>query len=258
MENQITKIKKYKTKVAIYINGKRFDFHPDVLGMFYLYENKNLSAKEKKELFETNDSIALLKYATSLLKKAPYTEWRIREKLYLKKNDKHLIDSVVNKLKDAHLINDKDFVKEHVEYFNELNYGKNKIIQKLKDKGVFDEQIAKINFSSENEFKKALNVLPQLEKKYIKYNNEQKKQHIYNALILKGFDSGVAASLLTKVKSSSKQDEIEKLKKDYKTARIRLERKYDGELLKKMIFNQLRSKGYHYNDIIKVCEDYDL
>ena len=116
------------------------------------------------------------------------------------------------------------------------------------------EKLEKINFPISTERKKANNQLPKLEKKYSKYNDREKKQHIYNALISLGFDSQIAKETADKVKESSYKEENAKLEKDFSKAYERLKRKYSKKELRSKLINYLASKGYKINDIIKLIE----
>lgn len=49
-------------------------------------------------------------------------------------------------LKSNDLIDDKAYAQDLVEYYNSLNYGENKIKTKLRDKGIFEENISKLKF----------------------------------------------------------------------------------------------------------------
>ena len=178
----------------------------------------------------------------------------MREKLYDKGANKTQVDYVIKKLKESGLINDKAFVEEYIEYYNSLNYGKNKIISKLKEKGIFEETLGKINFPVSVERKKAKNQLGKLEKKYDKYNSSQKKQHIYSALLSLGFDADIAKEVLEGIKESSSKEENKKLERDFDKAFERFKKKYDKRELKSKLIGYLASKGYKINDIIKIIE----
>ena len=166
--------------------GTPLTMAPEVLN------GKELSNKAIKEIEEFNASASLMKYALSLLKKNHYSEWKMREKLYNKEGKKKDVDRVIKSLKENDLINDKMLVLDTIEYGNERNIGKNKIIQELANKGVFMESINQNLFSHSLEKKKAMNNLSKLEKKYDRYNYESKKQHIYHALLSLGFDNDIA------------------------------------------------------------------
>ena len=97
--------------------------------------------------------------------------------------------------------------------------------------------------------------MPKLEKRYAKYPYEQKKQHIYNALINLGFDNDIALSTLEKMKDINVKDEKEKLDKDFPKIKQKYQRKYEGRQLKEKIISSLRNKDYKMKDILRKFED---
>ena len=251
----ITKIKKNKKDVVITFSDKsKLRCVIEVLANFYLYEGKTLTNKDIGEIKSFSDSASLLKYAISLLQKGHYSEWKMREKLYAKEGSKSDVDRIIKTLKNNDLINDKMFAEDLIEYGNERNLGKNKIIQDLSSKGIFDETINKFHFPTALEKKKALTNLPKLEKKYDKYSYEQKRQHIYRTLLSLGFDNDVALETINKVSQPKQKEEDEKLKKDFEKAYMRLDRKYEGYELKNKVVASLRSKGYKMKDILRLWE----
>lgn len=251
----IQKIKINKKNVIISFTDKsKLTCVSDVLANFYLYEGKVLDSKTLKEIEKLNNSSSLLKYAFSLLKKKHYSEWKMREKLYNKEAQKSDVDYVIKILKNNDLINDKMLVLDTISYGNERNIGKNKIMQDLANKGVFKENLNNYHFSDSNERRKAHNNLEKLSKKYDKYPYEQKKQHIYRALIGLGFDNDIALSVANEVKPGNNKEENLKLDRDYKNAYLRLSRKYEGRELKEKLISSLRNKGYKLNDILRKWE----
>ena len=249
----ISKVKVNKKDVVItFIDRTKLRVTGEVMASFYLYEGKELSYKEIKEIESFSASAALLKYALSLIKKGHYSEWKMREKLYAKEGSKKSdVDSVIKTLKRNDLINDEMLMLDTIEYGNERNIGKNKIIKELLDKGIFEEKINKCRFPAALEKKKAMENLPRLEKKYSKYSFEQKKQHVFRALISLGFDSDIANEVMAKVGKPNFKDEERKLDKDLEKTIDRLKRKYDGFELKNKVVTSLRGNGYKLNDILR-------
>ena len=254
----IVKLKVNKKNVIISFSDKsKLSLVPEVMASFYLYEGKTLDNKAIKELVSFNASASLLKYAISLLKKKHYSEWKMREKLYAKEDaNKPAVDQVIKVLKSNDLINDKMLILDTIEYGNERNIGKNKIIAELANKGIFQENLSSISFSYTNEKKKALNNLPKLEKKYSKYSYEQKKQHIYRSLLSLGFDNDIALEALNHLSKPNDKDELDKLKKDFDKTYLRYKNKYEGYELKNKVVTFLRSKGYKIKDILSRWEKY--
>ena len=251
----IKKIKILKNKVSItFDKGEKLSIDKDVYTNFYLYEGKQMDKKEYNALVSLNNSNQLLQYALKIRSKSLYSEYQMREKLYKKEASKKDVDKVIKYLKQYELIDDEAYASDLVEYYNSLNYGKNKIIHKLSDKGIFDQTINKLKFPVSLEKKKANNILNKLEKKYEKYNYSQKKSHIYNAYLQLGFDNDIASEMINKIKESSPKEENEKLKSDYQKVKTRLERKYKGQELKQKIIQNLMQKGYRLNDIIKIVK----
>ena len=252
----IVKLKINKKNVVITFSDKsKLNLVPEVMGNFYLYEGKTLDHKAIKEIESFNASASLMKYALSLLKKNHYSEWKMREKMYAKEQgNKKDIDNVIRVLKVNDLINDKMLVLDTIEYGNERNIGKNKIIAELANKGVFKENISSSFFSYSNEKKKALNNLPKLEKKYCKYSYEQRKQHIYRSLLSLGFDNDVALEALNHLSKPVQKDELDKLNKDFDKTYLRYKNKYEGYELKNKVVTYLRSKGYKTKDVLNRWE----
>ena len=254
----IVKLKVNKKNVVITFSDKsKLSLVPEVMASFYLYEGKTLDNKAIKELVSFNASASLLKYAISLLKKKHYSEWKMREKLYAKEDaNKPAVDQVIKVLKSNDLINDKMLILDTIEYGNERNIGKNKIIAELANKGIFQENLSSISFSYTSEKKKALNNLTKLEKKYSKYSYEQKKQHIYHSLLSLGFDNDVVLEALNHLSKPNDKDELDKLKKDFDKTYLRYKNKYEGYELKNKVVTFLRSKGYKTKDILSRWEKY--
>ena len=254
----IKKIKILKKGIAIiFDDGERIDVSEDAYTSNYLYVGKELSPQELEKLNLITSVKKLSEYALSLLSKRHYTEWQMRQKLYAKDADKASVDYVIKKLKELDLINDKAFIEDFLGYAEERGYGKRKIMKELAKKGIFAEEIQKIKFSSSSEKKKAMDLLPALEKKYDRYSYEQKKRHIFTALVSRGFDIEIANMVIEKVSDKNEKDEKEKLKKDYQKAYAKYAKKYHGKDLRERLYRSLISKGYSYSDISKLLGGLD-
>ena len=248
----IKKIRINKKNVSItFTDGDRLSISQEAYVSSYLYVGKEVSKKELAQLDRITSVKKLSEYALSLLMKKHYTEWKMREKLYAKEATKQDVDYIIQRLKSIDLIDDKVYIEDYLGYAEEKGYGKNKIKQELLKKGIFAEDIEKIRFNESEEKKKALALLPALEKKYAKYSYEQKKQHIYGALLSRGFSSEVASSCLNNVSKMNEKDEQEKIKVDYQKIYQKYKSKYEGRELNDKVFQALRRKGYRVSDIKK-------
>ena len=239
-----------------FIKHEKVQISKEAYLSIYLYEGKQISKKEIDKLLEITAFSTLLNYAFSLISKRHYSEKKMVEKLKAKEDNYAAIKAVINKLKENDLLNDKEYMSDLIAWDDERLFGKNKIIKHLKDQGIQDELIAKVHFSPSNELKKAKGLIPKLEKKYSRYGFENKKQHVYQALLAQGYDYDIAKSATQLVKEDKPKLEKEKLINDFKKIKRRYENKYEGYQLKQKIYAALVSKGYKHTDIKKVLEDY--
>lgn len=257
-KNTIKSIKVYKDHVTLhFLKREKLEISKEAYLTSYLYEGKNLSKKEIDELLEVTALSKLLNYALSLVSKRHYSERKMYEKLKAKEDNKKAIFTVIDKLKENDLLDDKAYMMDLIIWDDERKFGKNKIIKHLKEQGIKDELISKARFSSSNELKKAKALLPKLDKKYSRYAYEIKKKHIFDALINQGYEMDVARQVVGEAKKDQPKKEKEKLKNDYLKIKRRYENKYEGYELKKRIYAALVNKGYKHSEIKNVLEDYD-
>ena len=246
----IKKIRYNKKAVAIFFtDGERIDISEEAYVSNYLYVGKILSRREIDKLVMISSVKMLSEYALRLLQAGHYTEWKMREKLYAKGGEKDAVDYVIKKLKEIDLIDDKAFIEDYLGYAEDRGFGKNKIKQELLKKGIFAEEIDKIRFNTNTEKKKAVALIPMLEKKYSKFSYQQKKQRVYGALINRGFDPEVAKYALSYLSKKDDEDDRKKLKEDFKKAYVHFSKKYEGRELKERIYQSLIRKGYKYSDV---------
>ena len=113
--NKIKSVKTYKSKVVVtFYNKNKLEIPPEIFTSHFLYKDKILNEEEIRQIEQETSSYNLYKYAKKLLLTRPYTEYKIREKLYLKEASKTEVDEVIKQLKSAHLIDDKSYVEEYL------------------------------------------------------------------------------------------------------------------------------------------------
>ena len=255
---KIKSIKVYKDHVTLtFLKHETLKISKEAYLSSYLYVGKSLSNKEINKLNELTALTTLLNYAMSLISKRHYSERKMYEKLITKDSNKAAAMSVISKLKENDLLDDKAYMEDLIAWDEERGFGKNKIIKHLKDQGIADSLINKAHFSPSNELNKAKGLVPKLERKYLRYAFNNKKKHVYQALLAHGFDYEVAKEAAELVKADSPRLEKEKLLNDYKKVLKRLENKYEGYQLKQKIYSALLSKGYKGKDIRLVLEEYN-
>ena len=254
----IKSIKVYKDHVTLSFGYKEtLKISKEAYLSSYLYVGKSLTNKEISKLKELTALASLLNYAMSLISKRHYSEWKMYEKLIKKEPNKAAAMQVINKLKENDLLDDKAYMEDLIAWDDERGFGKNKTIKHLKDQGIPDNLISKAHFSHSNELKKAKGLVPKLDRKYSRYAFNNKKNHVYQALLAQGFDHEVAREALELVRSDSPRLEKEKLINDYKKVYKRLESKYEGYQLRQKIYSALLAKGYKGKDIKLVLEEYN-
>ena len=252
---KITSIKYRKEVVVVkFSDQSKLEIPHDIYTSYYLYENKVLSEDKIEEITLKINTYKLLKYARNLLIKHAYTEKKIREKLYLKEASKAEVDEVIKQLKSAHLIDDKSYVEEYVNIAHKQGLGKNKIIAKLKEKGIFNENLRDLYFSDDEELKRAKTWIKKLEKRYMKYPYNARKEHIISALVNQGFDIDIASEATNEMSKIDEKYEYELLKIDFKKVYEKYSKKYEGYDLRNKIYASLISKGYMSRDISKILE----
>lgn len=239
-------------KVILRFEEEKISVHQYTYIEMKLYPGKILSDKDFKEMKYLDELDDYLNYAKKLLLKNTRSEEYIKDKLSNKGANQKQIKAVVNTLKQYHLISDDDYLKELLELYEYKCYGKHKIEEHLKQKGISLNKIKSLKFSDSNELKKAKQLLPQLEKKFAKYNNASKKEHIYAYLLRNGFDGDIAREVSSKAKASDPSQELKLLKKEYETVSRRYMAKYKYEEVNQKVTEYLLRKGYRYSDIEKV------
>lgn len=253
--NIISRIKYNKKNVSLFFNKDKVNISFDAYSLNYLYVGKILSRKEIQELIDFSATDEALKKAMSLLKRGHYSEFKMREKLKEKEYDSKTINTVIKFLKNNDLINDEMLANDYLEYYNEKNFGKLRIVYELQNKGIFDVTINKLKFPETLEKEKALNQLEILNKKYASFSYNKKKEKIYSSLVGLGFESSVVTYAINKIKAKDERKENDNLARDYNLLYSRLSRRYEDEELKEKLFKALRNKGYRYKDIQQKMED---
>lgn len=252
----IKSIKVYKDHVTLsFARTETLKISKEAYLSSYLYVGKSLTNKEINQLKELTALAGLLNYAMSLISKRHYSEWKMYEKLIKKEPNKVAAMQVISKLKENDLLDDKAYMEDLITWDEERGFGKNKIIKHLKEQGIKDNLISKAHFSQSDELKKAKGLVAKLERKYARYAFNNKKNHVYQALLSQGFDYEVAKDAAELVRSGSPRLEKEKLINDYKKVYKRLENKYEGYQLKQKIYSALLNKGYKGKDIKLVLEE---
>ena len=244
-----------KKVVLIFDNGDKLEISPNTYTEYHFFEGKPLSNKEINEIKSRNDLDKYISYATKLLGQRSYTKHKIKEKLIKKGANEEQVEQVIEILVKYQLIDDKEIIKEFLEYADYRHYGFNRIKEELFKKGISSIYIDKIKYDETRENKHASILIKEYEKKYSKYNYAKLKEHCYQGLLRMGYSFEVASEALNKLSPIDEKKELELLKVDYKKAKEKYSKNCSGYELKEKITNSLIQKGYRYSDLNKIKEN---
>lgn len=243
-----------KKVIIKFIDGKLDVTHNTYLEK-RLFEGKILSNDDIKELEYLNSLDKYLEFAKKSVLTSQCSEKTLKDKLVKKGANKKTIDYIINELKKYDLINDDTFLKDLLDSYEYRLYGKNRIVENLIKKGLEKDKINNLKFNDNKEYQKGLKLLPNLEKRFAKYNYQMKKSHIHQALLRYGYDIDIANKIIVNIKENDIKHELETLKNDYQKIKTKYVKKYDSFELDDHITKYLLAKGYQYKDILKIKGD---
>lgn len=217
---------------------------------FRVYEGKELTEEELSALLKATYEDTYYSQALRWLTKRVLTEAEISAKLLNKELDQDTVYSIVKRLKDQKLIDDEAYARTYAKDIGAFRYyGKKKILQELRQKGIPEDVLKTLKFKEEAEREKAFRYASLLNSKFIS-PSEKKKQKAYAALLQRGFDEMVAHEAVEScVVPPEKEVETRLLDRHYRLARAKYARKYGGYELNQRIYASLRKKGFRHEDI---------
>ena len=252
----IKDIKINKKDVTIYFDNDCIKINKSTYQSFdYLYKGKELTNEEYDRLVKQDNLSKYLTYVYSLLSKNRYSEFTIKEKLLLKGAKQEEINSIISILVEKKLIDDDKLIEDIIDIDNQKLYGKYKILQKLKTKGLVPKNVID-SFPYEKELEKAKLLIEKIEVKYFSHSYNDMIRHIHNYLSNMGYETRVISDASSFIKERDQENELLNLEKDFKLAIIRHEKILDEYLLKNKVIKSLMAKGYLYNDILLCWEEY--
>lgn len=251
----ISHIEFNKKDVTIYFGLDKLVISKLAYDSMNLFIGKTISIEDIESLNRLTTYSKHLSYCYNLLSKKRYSEAKIKEKLLMRKVNEEDINSIINKLKNSNLINDDELIRDIIRLGNEKNYGKYKIITNLKNNGLV-MPLLKEYFLHEDEVEKAKRQIIRLEDKYSKESYLHKMNHIHKSLSMLGFEVNVINEAMANIKEIDVENEFSNLEGEFKKAILRLENEKDDKLLKQKLIKHLMGKGYQYNDINILWEEY--
>ena len=254
----ITKIEFKKKEILLHYlkdeEEKEISLFPTVYSDFFLYEGKELSETELKDIQKKNAYAKSLQIAYNYIAEKEYSVADLRKKLQLKNIPETQILSIIDTLLEQNLLNDRRYAEDVVEIFQARYYGKNYIIKKLQEDSISSSIISSFIFDNEKEKEKMDTLLPLFLRKHEKDNQRMKKEHLYREFLKYGYDSEMILNILSHVENSCMEDEMEKCRKELQKYQVHYQKKYSNYEYHKRIIATLMRKGFSYDIIKQVME----
>ncbi len=184
----ISSVKANKKNIIVIVNDKRIAVSKDTYTELNLYRGKRLLDDTYKELRRLERLDKEIKYSRNICSNKIRNEVDVRNRLLKRNVSQKDTDYIVALLKKSNLLNDEQYTIELIEHLNSKLYGKLRIENELKQKGISIELIKQYEIDSKREIEK-LNILyPKIINKYLKkYDKFQAKFKTVNYLISKGY-----------------------------------------------------------------------
>lgn len=250
---KINKIKKLKNgKYEIVTDCYNIITYDDIIIKYNLLYKKEIDNKLLKEIsektmyFEIYDDV--LKYASKKIR----CERDISDYLLKKEIDEAYVDTIIQKLKDSYVLNDRLFARAYIN--DKLLFSKcsiTKIKNDLINNGVLvdiiDDEIN--NIEDYNEIERLKVIVKKRINSNCKYSTFILKNKITNEMVNLGYNIDDIHNVIDMYLDPV--DDYKILLKEYNKLYIKYSKKYDNYELEKIIKSKLYSKGFKYNDIKK-------
>jgi SOS response regulatory protein OraA/RecX len=238
-----------------FLDGDTLDLPYDVYVEGYYYVGKVVDPQTLANLKEQAALQPLMTYGFRLLSRGKYSEYQVREKLYLRDAKKPQVDAVIARLKQAHLLDDARLMGEWVSYYRQRHYGPAYIEEKLYQKGLNASLIASLSSDDQQDQDAIQWLLPPLFKKYQQRSFQEQRSMIKQRLVQRGFRHATIQKVFATLASVSIETELTSLQVMYAKVKSRLSRRYQGTALQEKIINFLLRKGYNYANIRRVIKE---
>lgn len=251
--NKIIDVKFGEKAVYLIFLDKRIKLTKSTYLKYGFYKNKELSDEEVEQIIHYDNLSKEIEKLKNSLISHPKTKSQLT--LFLKKKEfsNDDIDVIIDELEKSSLLNDKNYLLSIVDYLNGKNYGEKKIKDYLYKKGFENTLINELDFRYDDEFNKAKNLLPYVNKKYSKCSYSEKKRKVYQFYLIHGFNESIASKMLSFVSKNSQKDDLEIMKKEYDKIKNRFS---NDDLKVKEVKVELYflKKGYTKQQINKLKE----
>lgn len=197
----ITKIEpqaKNKDRVNIFLDGEfKLGCSLELAMVNHLKVNTEISDEQLEKLVFENEKGQALNKAVTLLGKNLKTRRQMRTYLNDKGYSKNIVDYVIDKLSEYNYINDINYATIYIKSVKN-KYGKLKIINNLRQKGISEKDIDEVMQEFESDTQSILT----LAQKYMKNKeiNQDNMAKLYRHLLSKGFGYDEVNSIVRSIK----------------------------------------------------------
>lgn len=252
---QINKIVKMKdNKYKIIIDGESIVTYDNVILEHELLYKKSIDNNLYKKILIDTSYYDIYNKTVKYILKRRRSEKEIRK--YLNKYDiiNSDIESIISKLKDIRLINDREYCKA---YINDKLYLSKEGINKIKEDligedisiEIIEEELNNIDEYLFNERLEKLIVKKINSNK--KYSNSYLKQKILGEMINLGYDKEIILTIL----ESNLNSDNNILEHEFNKVYDKLKVKYSGYELENKIKQKLIQKGFSVGDISRLLQE---
>lgn len=239
-----------KKYVVITFETKTFYVLPFLLSNTKLRKNKEYDLNEFQKLQEMSE---ICLYIKKLLKKKVLSSYEVKTKAHKKFDESLYVDETVSTLQKNGILNDKKYAYVYRNFLDLNNYGKYYIVEFLTNKRVDNEIIETLVFDDEKELEKAKGYYTSIKNFYVSSNPIKQKKNLYEQLLKRGFAPDIILKTLSSL-NVDKNKEEKMLYDEYDKVKNKLLKKGNTKNLENKIINNLISKGFMYEDILKVIE----
>lgn len=205
---KITPLKQEQAAIEINNNGTILP-HITTLHLvmrYHLEQGKELSKEEYNRFIKDNEIDILYNKALQYISYQMRTISEVKKHLKKTTQDESTIQSIINKLKDAHYLSDSDYVAQYVQEKLEFDlvgplYIKNKLIKKGIHYNLIDGEL--LTYSDDLQFEKITELLSRNIRYTIKKPYRAFIQSMKRTLLTKGFTLDIIDSAIL-----AKQDDI--------------------------------------------------
>ena len=184
-------------------SGEYFKIHIDLIVKYRLKSEIEISEDEFDTILSEQNIIDGIQYGINKLSYGIDSIANFRNKLKLKEYNNQAIEVIINRLKESGYLDDSKFAIEYISYLKDKKkYGKIRIIQQLRKKGIneqiINDAISKIDFEVEN-----LDDIIKLSEKKLRLVSgksiEKQMQSLMMFLKNKGYSFNIAKEVLERL-----------------------------------------------------------